>query len=310
MNGALALISAVLLDLTLGEPPNRVHPVAWMGRAIEIGRDWALNTSSKFGQLTRGAAIALLLPSGVALMAYGATRLLSSENYLATFMTALLLKPLFAIRALRDAAFLVRDALRRGDLASARSRLRSLCSRDATDLPAPELIAATVESIAENASDSIVAPLLYFAIGRLPAAAFYRMTNTLDAMIGYRGRFEWVGKVAARLDDALNFVPARVTAWMFVIAAPLAGADAIGGARMLVRDGKQTQSPNAGLPMAAMAGLLGVRLEKAQHYALGEPRRSLDVEDITRAWRIVALAAYAATALAAALLWAIARRRV
>jgi adenosylcobinamide-phosphate synthase len=210
-----------------------------------------------------------------------------------------LLKPLFAIRALRDAAFLVRDALAAGDVDLARTELASLCSRNAGDLEPAALIAATVESIAENASDSIVAPLFYFALAGLPGAAFYRAGNTLDAMIGYRGRYEWVGKTAARLDDLLNLLPARLTSLLFLLVAPLSGGNLRRGAAMLWRDGGLTESPNAGRPMAAMAGLLGIQLEKSGHYTLGDATRPIEARDITRAWRIVSSAAHASVALTA-----------
>jgi len=300
---AIALLAAVAIDRALGEPPDAIHPVAWIGAAIARGRDWAL-PHPPLGQLVRGAIVALAIPLGSAAFAFAVALVVGRSPALSLVVTAVLLKPLFAVRALRDAAFAVRDALAAGDLAGARAKLASLCSRDAEGLDAPALIAATVESIAENASDSIVAPLVFFAAAGLPGAAFYRASNTLDAMIGYRGRYEWVGKAAARIDDALNLVPARLTALLFLLVAKIAGGDVRRGAATLLRDGARTESPNAGRPMAAMAGLLGVRLEKAGHYALGDATRPIARDDITRAWRIVSLAAYASAALAAAWLLA------
>lgn len=308
MNAALALLIAVALDGAFGEPPNAVHPVAWIGSAIAWGRDWALRPS-RWAQFVRGALVALALPLICAALAFCAARVLSRWTLLAVLGTALLLKPLFAIRALRDAAFLVRDAVAAGNVDLARSRLASLCSRNASELEPPALIAATVESIAENASDSIVAPFFYFALAGLPGAAFYRAGNTLDAMIGYRGRYEWVGKTAARLDDLLNLLPARLTSLLFLLVAPLSGGNVRRGAAILWRDGACTESPNAGRPMAAMAGLLGVRLEKQGHYALGDATRPIEAGDITRAWRIVAGAAYASVALTALGLIAVTRLR-
>jgi adenosylcobinamide-phosphate synthase len=304
MNAAMALLIAVALDRVFGEPPNALHPVAWMGSAIARGRDWALRPS-RAGQFARGAVVALTLPVLCAAFAWLVARGASRWTLVAVLVSALVLKPLFAIRALRDAAFLVRDALTAGNVALARAQLSSLCSRDAADLDAAALIAATVESVAENASDSIVAPFFYFALAGLPGAAFYRAANTLDAMIGYRGRYEWVGKTAARLDDVLNLLPARLTALLFLLVAPLLGGNVRRGAMTLWRDGGRTESPNAGRPMAAMAGLLGIRLEKIGHYALGDATRPIAVSDITRAWRIVSGAAYASAVLSAAALLAI-----
>jgi adenosylcobinamide-phosphate synthase len=303
---AASLLLAVILDRTFGEPPNALHPVAWMGAAVARGRDWALRATGA-GQFIRGAIVALAIPAVCAALAFALARGTARWTLLSLLATAAILKPLFAIRALRDAAFLVRDALAAGDVSRARSSLGSLCSRSADDLDPPALISATVESMAENASDSIVAPFLYFALAGLPGAAFYRATNTLDAMIGYHGRYELVGKTAARLDDALNFIPARLTALLFLLVAPLGRGDPRRGAATLWRDGARTESPNAGRPMATMAGLLGVRLEKTGQYALGDATRPIEGDDITRAWRIVSGAAYASTTLAAVSLVALAR---
>jgi adenosylcobinamide-phosphate synthase len=207
------------------------------------------------------------------------------------------LKPMFAARSLREAAFAVRDALDRDDLESARRALGSLCSRRADTLDAEELVAATIESVAENTSDSVVAPLLFFACGGVPAAIFYRCVNTLDAMVGYRGRLEYAGKASARLDDLLNLVPARVTGVLLLAAGALTGQSARGGARILLRDARRTESPNAGWPMATMAGLLGVRLVKVDHYALGDADRPLTTAQITAAWRVTSVASVLAVGL-------------
>jgi adenosylcobinamide-phosphate synthase len=220
-------------------------------------------------------------------------------------VTALLLKPLFAVRALRDAAFVVRDALEGDDLAAARKGLSALCSRSPDSLDAASLAAAAIESVAENASDSIVAPLLFFAVFGLPGAAFYRAVNTLDAMMGYRGELEYAGKASARLDDLLNIVPSRITALLLVAAGAATGEDVRRGWRVVRRDARRTESPNAGFPMAAMAGLLGVRLEKEGHYALGDARRPVGAADITAAWRLTSIAAMGAVALAVAIGWAV-----
>jgi adenosylcobinamide-phosphate synthase len=160
-------------------------------------------------------------------------------------------------------------------------------------------VAATIESAAENASDSFVAPLFWFSLLGLPGAMFYRAVNTLDAMIGYHGRYEWLGKASARLDDLLNWVPARLTATFLLVGGALTGLDAKRGARVLWRDGAKTESPNAGRPMAAMAGLLGVELAKPGHYLLGDAVHALQPREIDRGWRAVVvgstLAAVAAT---------------
>jgi len=158
--------------------------------------------------------------------------------------------------------------------------------------------AAAIESLAENLSDSFVAPLVAYALFGLPGAVAYRAVNTLDAMIGYRGRYEYLGKAAARLDDLLNLIPARVSAGLLLVAGALTRADVAGGIRVLGRDRRATASPNAGWPMATMAGLLGVTLEKPGHYRLGDGPAAVAPSDIDRAWRIVAVAAALAAVVA------------
>jgi adenosylcobinamide-phosphate synthase len=295
---AIALAAAYALDLSFGELPNAVHPVAWMGRGIAVGRAFALQGGS-LAQLARGAFVALAIPAAWAMVAWAASRSLDRLGLAGVVGAALLLKPTFAVRALGQAALRVRDALDAGDIQAARRALSSLCSREAAALGGDALIAATVESVAENASDSIVAPLFFYALFGLPGAVFYRCVNTMDSMMGYRGRLEYAGKASARLDDLLNLLPARITAALLLVAGGLMALDVRAGLRVLWRDGARTESPNAGRPMAAMAGLLGVRLAKEGHYALGDARRPLATADITLAWRVVSIGSLAALALAA-----------
>jgi adenosylcobinamide-phosphate synthase len=164
-------------------------------------------------------------------------------------------------------------------------------SRPPTGLTPDEVASAAVESIAENLTDAFVAPLCFYLLFGLAGAAAYRAVNTADAMIGYRdGALEWFGKVAARLDDALNFVPARVAALGLVGGAAVAREDARGAWRTLRRDGARTASPNAGRTMAAMAGALGLTLTKRGAYRLGEGRPP-EASDVARAVRVFAWAA-------------------
>lgn len=224
-----------------------------------------------------------------ALTASGNPRDASSPHRLAsTVGVALLLKPACAGKTLLRAANRVRDPLRRGQLDGARDGLSWLCSRDPSHLRADELIAASIESVAENTSDSVVAPVFWFAVGGLQAAWAYRAINTLDAMIGYRGEWEDVGAFAARLDDVANLVPARLTAVAIAACAPLGGGSSQQAWRIARRDAAQTDSPNAGWPMAAMAGALGISLEKTGHYVLHPEGRPAALDDIERAQRVAA----------------------
>ncbi len=293
---AATVALAFAIDLALGEFPAPLHPVVWMGRLLSL-LERAAPAAGRTRQLAWGALVAVCVPglfAAAALALASATRRL---GWAGVPLDALALKSTFALRALGEAGRCVRDALRAGDLGRARDGLRSLCSRDPSRLGPRELAAGAVESLAENASDSVVAPLFWFALLGLPGAFACRAVNTLDARIGYHGSFEWLGKPAARLDDLWNLVPARLTAVLLLAAGLLLRADARGGVRVLLRDGGATESPNAGRPMAAMAGLLGVALEKPGHYQLGREGSPPSAESIGAAWRIVRVAALLAAVL-------------
>jgi adenosylcobinamide-phosphate synthase len=287
------LLAALALDVLAGEPPARVHPVVWMGRLQKALRRRAPRRPAP--AFLWGAFMAL---AGPILFGGAAALLLDHLGGAARWLLSVyLLKSAFAMRALAAAALAVRRALAAHDLPGARRALRSLVSRDTTTLTSVQMAAAAIESVAENCSDSIVAPLLCYAAGGVPGAIAYRAINTLDAMIGYRGELEWLGKVAARLDDLANLLPARLTALLLMLAAPAGGGSRGRAIATWIRDSSRTASPNAGHPMATMAGALGVELEKPGAYRLGDGFRAPEGPDITRAVRVMAVAAALAVTL-------------
>lgn len=294
---ALLFGLALAWDLVLGEPPARWHPVVWIGTATR----WLERAAPRDGRAARlayGALLALVVSGGAAVLtALLLCRARRTGWPVQLLVTVPLLKATFAVRELRRAGASVREPLAAGDLALARQELRSLVSRDPCLLDAPLIAAAAVESLAENLSDAIVAPFLAYALAGVPGAVAYRASNTLDAMIGYRDRYEWLGKAAARLDDLLNLVPARAAALLLVGAAWCAGEDMRGAWRVLRRDRRLTASPNAGWPMAAMAGALGVELEKPGHYRLGAGLAPATPATIARADCLVSLATVGAATL-------------
>ena len=202
---------------------------------------------------------------------------------------AYVFKTTLALRGLVRAAHQVQEALVAGDLDRARHLVSwHLVSRDTSQLNASQVVAATVESVAENASDGVIAPLVYYALGGLPAALAYRFINTADAMLGYRDpEREWLGKVPARLDDLVNLVPARLTAGFLLLATWLLGGPSRRAWAVWCRDARQTASPNAGQPMSVMAGALGVGLEKVGHYCLGAGQPPPTAQHISVAVRLV-----------------------
>jgi len=295
---ALVLLLAVGLDVLAGEPPSVVHPVVWIGRLVAsierrapIRGVVALGSGALLTLATVGASTL-----GGWLLALGLRPL---PRPLRVLLGALALKPTFAVRALFEAGEAVRAALAADDLPAARRALASLCSRDASELCAEQVASGAIESLAENAVDSAIAPGLAYLVGGLPAAYGYRAANTLDAMIGYHGRYELLGRCAARLDDLLNLVPARLAAGVVLVGAALGGGAPCSGFDALRRDHGATESPNAGWPMSAMAGALGVRLEKPGQYRLGDATRAIQAADIAGAQRIVARGLMAALGLIA-----------
>lgn len=286
------LLVAVLLDLLVGEPPGRWHPVAWIGSLIAAGRRLSARRSPR-GLLISGALLIATASAATwiaALLVEEALAVLPDP--LGFLLEAWLLKCAFSLRGLFQAVELVRGHLVAGDIEGARREVGlHLVSRPTGDLDAGAVSSAAVESLAENLTDSWVAPICFFLVGGLAAAWAYRAVNTADAMVGYRqGELEYLGRAAARLDDALSFIPARLVALALVLASPLAGASAAGAWRAVRRDGSLTASPNAGPSMAAMAGALGVTLEKRGHYRLGTGPLP-DLRGIDRAMRLARWAA-------------------
>jgi adenosylcobinamide-phosphate synthase len=290
------LLMALLLDQFLGEYPSPLHPVVWIGKLTSLLLRCAPQ-SGWWRPFIFGIALAAGVPALCAAAAAGILCLTADIPVLEVILGAFLLKASFALRELGAAAERVRAPIEAGDLPRAREALRSLCSRDPAQLDAEALVAATVQSLAENLSDSFVAPLFFFALFGVPGAIAYRAINTLDAMVGYRGRFEALGKASARFDDVVNWLPARLTALLLLFAGLLAGRDIRRGWHIFRRDRAKTPSPNGGQPMAMMAGLLGVRLEKQGSYALGDPDHALTPATVRDAWRLTVVAACLAAAL-------------
>ncbi len=302
----MTILLALLLDVCCGDPPNRFHPVAWMGRWLHWMRGRAPATPR--GQLLWGGGITLSGLAATFLLGRALERLCAMlPRPLGVLLEAAALKTTLALRGLSRAADEVAQALAQGDLARARHLVSwHLVSRDTRQLTTSQIAAAAIESVAENASDGLVAPLTAYALGGLPAALAYRYANTADAMLGYRDpAHEWLGKIPARVDDAFNLLPARLTAALIVIAARLVGEHSQTAWHTWRRDASKTSSPNAGHPMASMAGALQVHLEKTGHYHLGAGFPRPQATDIHRARRILHVVAILAAGLA---VWARRRR--
>lgn len=291
MDNTIILAGALAFDLILGEPPSAVHPVVWIGKFTSLWEKGGVQPS-KVGQFIYGLAMTLIT---VALFAFPVNFLLaglkdiSSPVYLVA--GAVLFKTTFSLKGLRQAAIKIKRLLLEKKLEEARFSLRALVKRDAQQLSEPLVVSATVESVAENASDSFVAPVFYFMIFGVPGAMAYRVINTLDAMIGYHGKYEYLGKFAAGMDTIANFIPARLTALLIILAAFLGGRNGRSSLRIAVSDHSRTSSLNAGWPMSAMAGALQVQLEKVGHYRLGKAGKPLDTQTIDSALKLLNMSA-------------------
>ncbi|MBC7719530.1 MAG: cobalamin biosynthesis protein CobD [Chitinophagaceae bacterium] len=295
------LLIALAVDHYMGEPPARVHPVVWMGNYL----NWAAkrlrpNPSPAARDLKSFSLAAAFWFAGAALVLVAACAVqwvaFQLPWVLAVLLLGLALKPMLAWAMLRSEVQAVEIALGQS-LDAGRQRLAMLVSRDTANLTESEVRESAMESLAENLNDSVVAPIFWFVLFGLPGAALYRFGNTADAMWGYRGlrhgvNWEWAGKWAARADDVLSWVPARITALLLKLGS--SGVDF----KTLSIEARKTPSPNSGWPMAAMALALGVRLQKPGVYVLNHSGRAPEPKDAVLAQK------KALKVVAAACLWA------
>jgi adenosylcobinamide-phosphate synthase len=260
------LVSALLLDLALGDPRWLPHPVVLIGRLISV-LDAALNriTAHK-----RGAGILLLLitAGSAGAAAWLSIRCSYRLHPLAGFLASVCISyTCLATRSLHRESALVADALAAGNIAEAQRSLSYIVGRDTAALEESEIWRALVETVAENTSDGIIAPLFWLTVAGPVGGMVYKAVSTLDSMVGYRnGRYLQFGWASARMDDLLNLIPARLTALLMILAAPLAGLSPKGALSVVLRDRLKHPSPNSGHPEAAAAGALGVRLGGSASY--------------------------------------------
>lgn len=278
------LVLAATLDRVLPEPPAAIHPVVWIGRVTDLLV--RRRPRPPLAAFSYGAAVVVLVVGAFGFLAWLVMEALMSLGPVAYVLGgAVLLRTTFTVRGLSAAADGTRRALDEDRLDDARESLRALVSRDAATLTPPLVAAAAVESVAENTTDSYISPWLAFAILGVPGAVAYRAVNTLDSMLGFRGPNEYLGKAAARLDDLVNLIPARLSALLLLASGAIMRLPVARSWRGMLRDQRITESPNAGWTMGAAAWLLGIELEKPGHYRLGSGLRdphSRDIAAVTR----------------------------
>ncbi|HEV3158028.1 MAG TPA: adenosylcobinamide-phosphate synthase CbiB [Candidatus Baltobacteraceae bacterium] len=264
------LLLALAVDVAIGDPAVLPHPVRAIGRAVEFGEPLSRRCfpATPWGERCAGAALTIAIVGGTWL----GTRLLLRTTYrldarIGGFIDGSLAASSLATRSLLEHIQAVRTPLERGDYAEARAQVAKIVGRDTAQLNASEISRATIETLAESTCDGIIAPLFFLALGGTPLALAFKAVNTLDSMIAHRNeRYRDFGFAAAKLDDAANFLPARISALMITLAAELLSERASEARRIRRRDAALHPSPNSGQSEAAMAGALGVRLGGTNAY--------------------------------------------
>ena len=287
------------LDLLLGDPERVPHPVVYMGRAISALEKTLRRLFPKTdkGELAAGAVLAVVMSTGtLTLTAFACFALGKIHPALRWTAEIIWCWQALAMRGLRDETIKVRDKLDTDTLDSARRQVSRVVGRDTAALSPEGVTKAAVETVAENFSDGVIAPLFWMLIGGAPLALCYKAINTMDSMVGYKNeKYLYFGSTPARLDDLANFIPARISALLLILAAALCGNDAKNASKIWRRDRRKHESPNSAQTESAMAGALGVRLAGPASYFgvihekpfIGDALRPIETEDITRANRLM-----------------------
>lgn len=295
MDFGIQIVLAFLLDLTIGDPERFPHPVRMMGRAAEAMEHWSRRVFPDPMQAGRITAFGLV--AGV----YGFTWVLlimlgRIHPLLETLGSIYFIYASLSVRSLYDESLPVLEHLNNQQLGLARKELSNIVGRDTENLNPQEITRATVETVSESAVDGIVSPLFYAVLGGAPLAMAFKGVSTLDSMFGYRNeKYERFGKASARMDDAANWLPARIGGALMAAASSVLGFDGKRAFKTMLRDGQNHLSPNAGIPEAAMAGALGVQLGGVNYYqgapikkpAIGDDIRRLEPEDISKSHKIM-----------------------
>lgn len=319
----IAFAAGFVLDLFLGDPPSLPHPVRWMGwmiagteRCLRHGRRRESMTGSRIAEETQeqcnGNARALRRGVWLVLIVTGASCIAAAAALLSAYLLhpwagvcveGIMTYQFLAAKSLKTESMKVCAALERGDPCGARAALSMIVGRDTETLDEEGIVRAAVETVAENTSDGVVAPMLFLALGGPVLGAFYKAVNTMDSMVGYQNEtYLYFGRAAAKLDDALNFLPARISAWLMLAAAFLGGRhfSAPGAYRIYRRDRKKHASPNAAQTESVCAGALGLRLGGDARYFgepvhkpyIGDKLRRAEAKDIRLANRLMYLSAW------------------
>jgi adenosylcobinamide-phosphate synthase len=294
----LQVLAAYLLDLIIGDPRKIPHPVVIIGKGIDLLekylRRWA---APLIGLKAAGVVLTCVIVGSTCAIMWAITAGAARINgWLGLAVSVWFISTTLAVKGLGDAAMEIYTLLCNGDIVEARRKVGWIVGRDTGNLDEGEITRATVETVAENLSDGIIAPLFFAFIGGAPLAMAYKAVNTLDSMVGYKNdKYREFGWASARFDDFCNYIPARLTGFMLLITFVLLGKPVRQALQVVMRDAPRHPSPNSGIPEAAVAGALGIRLGGINYYGgvescrayMGDPREELGKEHILYTVRIM-----------------------
>ena len=289
----LVVFFALVLDFAVGDPRSKFHPTAWIGSLIAKLAPHTKHSSENLEKL--GGIFIILISSGIVVsllifLNVGIKLITIDYMYIiiSIIVGGILLKTTIAIKGMERHALAVVTALEQNNISSARDNLSMIVKRNTTNLDKNHVFSGVLESISENTVDGITGPLFYFAIFGLSGAFVYRVINTADSMIGYKTDiFKNVGWFGANCDKILNYIPSRLTGFIMILSAMILGNNWRKSYEIMIRDGRKTKSPNAGYPMAAIAGALGAKFEKIDHYSLGDGNISFTKDHVKSAISIM-----------------------
>ena len=293
LEGIVIVGFALLLDFLIGDPKTKYHPTAWIGKLIAVLVPFTRNNSPKkelFGGILIVFAVVAIVSTLLVALDFGISLLTIDIVSLVVSIAvgSILLKTTIAIRGMQKHALAVVDALEKDDLDSARNHLSMIVKRNTKHLDKNHISSAVLESVSENTVDGITGPLFYYAIFGLPGAFVYRAINTIDSMVGYKtSLFRNIGWFGANCDTILNYIPSRLTGLVMILGALILGYNWKESFYIMRRDGKKLESPNAGFPIAALAGALGTKLEKINYYAVGDGNIEFTKSHIISAIRLM-----------------------
>jgi adenosylcobinamide-phosphate synthase len=292
----LIICFSISFDYFIGEPPNAIHPVVWIGKIIKfsIGKIKKRNNKTHIiSERISGSILAICLTttSGIFTYLIILQAFFIIETIIFILFSAFILKSTFAIKSMDKHIKDILNDIEKKEIEKARYDLSKIVSRNTKTLSEKNILSACIECIAESFVDGILSPIFYYGILNIPGAIMFRVINTLDSMIGYKDKYyKNIGWMSAKMDTIMNFIPARLSIFFLVLASLIINQDWKGAISIYKKDAKKTESLNAGIPMSIMAGALKIQLEKIDHYKLGDMHERITIEKCKTALKITKIA--------------------